>query len=194
MKNDTKQATIETYAGFLLELAKQNNCCEQIDLELSMVGEAIENNQELINILDNPFIELKAKLNLIDKIFTGNTHKIIIALIKSAVSKMDTRLLTNVIAAYRTILDKDSGRQLIKITLASDISDEQKEQIANRLAKTTGKTARIKYRIDPSIIGGMIIAGGDKYFDNSVLRALNITKEHIRETIKPKKIENPYEV
>jgi len=194
MKNDTKQAKTAAYAGFLLELAKQNDCFEQIDIELEIVGEAVENNQELLDILDNPFIEPKAKINLIDMIFAGRTHKIILALINSLVSKSEARLLTNVITAYRTMLDKDSGRQLIKITLASNISDEQKEHIKNQLTKTTGKPVRIKYHIDPSIIGGMIITRGDKYFDNSISRALKITQEHIKEKIKPQRIENPYEV
>jgi F-type H+-transporting ATPase subunit delta len=194
MKNDTKQAKTETYACFLMELARQSDCCEQIDAELEMMGEVIEENQELITILDNPFIELGAKLGLVDRIFGGRSHNLIISLIKSAVNKRDTRLLKNVTTAYRTMLDTTGRKQLINITLASSVSDEQKEQINRRLSEATGTPVRVKYQIDPSIIGGMIIKHGDTYLDNSVSRILQIAQKHIKTKIKVKKIENCYEV
>jgi F-type H+-transporting ATPase subunit delta len=194
-KNNNIKAVADIYASFLLELAKQHNCCKRIDDELEKISCAIEQNRELATILDNPFIALQDKNGLIERIFAGRIHELTMGILKSTTAKRLTRRLKDISTAYSLLNDSGSGTMAINITLAEPVSEAQKNEIEKKLSRSMGdKPVRTKYRIDPSIIGGIIIGWDDKCIDNSIRETLNIAKKQIRNKVNAEKIIDSYEV
>ena len=68
------------------------------------------------------------------------------------------------------------------VTSASMLSDKQKADVENKLLKTTSyKAFEMNYKVDESLIGGMIIRIGDRVVDSSIKTKLSeLTKELLK--------------
>ena len=58
------------------------------------------------------------------------------------------------------------------MTLARPVDEETKELVADRLSSMLGKEAIPHVRVDPGIMGGIIVRTGDTIYDGSVRRRL----------------------
>lgn len=67
-----------------------------------------------------------------------------------------------------------------EITSALPLTNEEQETVKRELLSTLGESAELTYRVDPSILGGLIVRVGDRVMDGSVLGQLQELKEQIK--------------
>ena len=82
----------------------------------------------------------------------------------------------DMIDAYRALLANHKGEVTAEVTLADGPSDSQLAAIKEALAAVTKKDVKIDVRIDPAIIGGLIVKLGSRMVDNSLRTKLNAMK------------------
>ncbi|HEX2781245.1 MAG TPA: ATP synthase F1 subunit delta, partial [Gemmatimonadaceae bacterium] len=73
---------------------------------------------------------------------------------------------------YFTLLDELEGRLHVDVTVARMPSDEEKSEIAAHLSRTLGKKVVPHLRVDPAILGGVVVRAGDMVMDGSVRKRL----------------------
>lgn len=66
------------------------------------------------------------------------------------------------------VLDEKLGFQRAVITIASPLSEEEKNSIAGKLGEITGKRIRLNLQLDLSLIGGVVARVGSTVYDGSV--------------------------
>jgi F-type H+-transporting ATPase subunit delta len=77
-------------------------------------------------------------------------------------------LFRSVVAAYLQILDERAGRVSVKVTAATPLTDEHKDQIAAIVKEAVQREPVLHVRVDPDLLGGMIVQVGDTVVDTSV--------------------------
>ena len=82
------------------------------------------------------------------------------------------RALPSIVRAYQALLDEKLGRFQATITLAFEPDDELKETIVEGVNRVTPRTIQPAFRVDPELLGGMIIQAGDLLLDASLKRQL----------------------
>jgi len=71
----------------------------------------------------------------------------------------------------------------IVVTSAVPLSDEHRATVEKRLAARFGGGSAVRYRVDPQILGGILIRAGDQIIDGSVAGKLDALKKSILETV-----------
>jgi F-type H+-transporting ATPase subunit delta len=66
------------------------------------------------------------------------------------------------------VLDEKLGFQRAVLTIASPLSEEEKNQISAKLGEITGKRIRLNLELDLSLIGGVVARVGSTVYDGSV--------------------------
>ena len=111
---------------------------------------------------------------MIEQVFDGRVSREITGFLKVVVQKERYRDLQGI---FRYFTDKVKEVQKIGVayvTTAIELSDEQKQQVQDRLLATTDyRTMEMHYQIDAQIIGGMIIRIGDRVVDSSIRTRLD---------------------
>ena len=69
--------------------------------------------------------------------------------------------------------DLREGRVHAHVTTARPLADEQKAEIASKLGKALGKIVVVHDRVEPRLLGGLIVKLGDKVIDGSAKRRLD---------------------
>jgi F-type H+-transporting ATPase subunit delta len=88
-------------------------------------------------------------------------------------------LLPEIAALYETLRARAEGRVEAEVVSASAVSAAQLEDIAAALKKRLGRDIDLSTRIDPALIGGIVIRAGDLVIDGSVQGKLRALATHL---------------
>lgn len=140
----------------------------------------------LIAVLDNPETSIDDSVKAISERLVEASPGVI-RLISELLAKGRITALGDISDEYQHLLDMQRGIEgtgTAEITTAISLSNEEIQKIAGRLTGIIGKPVVIKTRVDPAIIGGIVIKIGDKLIDGSIRSKLNALKKEIGETLK----------
>ncbi|MFI4911359.1 MAG: ATP synthase F1 subunit delta [Sedimentisphaeraceae bacterium JB056] len=183
-ENLKTEVIAETYASVVFELAIEEDKCQQMFEELSDLADLLEQEKDFTSILCSPFVQLSEKIALVDKVLDGKADKLAIGLLVSMLRRDRLRYLKDTTRVYEKLLDEHNGIKRIDVTVASQMTDEQKTELEKKLSDAVNAQVKIIYSIDPEILGGIIIRHGGEYVDNSLRRILSDAKSRIKNKIK----------
>ena len=80
---------------------------------------------------------------------------------------------------YQEMLDAHRGIERAEIVSAVPLDDAQRDSVEEMLTRTSGKEIRLSTRVDPEILGGMVIRVGDRVMDGSARTRLQSMRREI---------------
>ena len=170
---DTDQQQLGViYAKALLSHGKQTGLLDQLVEQLEAVVQVIREVPGFQAALESPRIPFEAKANLIDKAFAGKVDRSLVNFLKVIGSKRRFDCLAAISTSAKKMQDEIAGRVQAVLTSATEIDENVKTGIANRLSKVLGKAVSLQSNVDPKIVGGMIVRVGDTVYDGSVVNQL----------------------
>merc|ERR1719436_1807592 len=91
-------------------------------------------------------------------------------------------LAGSVTTAFSTIMAAHRGEVVCEITTAKALDAAMKKEVDGAIAGflTKGQKSLTSYKVDPSIVGGMVVSIGDKYVDMSIASKLKKYSELIQ--------------
>ena len=88
-------------------------------------------------------------------------------------------MLGEIAQEYQALVDSKENRVHAGVTLTAAPDDALQKQIIERLTKVLGKEVRAHFRADGAILGGVVVRVGDRVYDGSLKRRLNILKRRM---------------
>jgi len=161
------------YAKSLIDLAGEQNAVEAIKKDIELFLKTCRENPELQAVLKNPIISLDKKANILDGLFAGKVHEMILSFFKIVIRKGRSEILFG--TAKEFISQYNVLKNIVKatVTSASPLSRENFSQIEEVVKQSTKGEVILTSVVDPKLIGGFILKVGDKQFDTSISSKLN---------------------
>ena len=85
------------------------------------------------------------------------------------------------VRAYRALVARHHGEVTAQVTVAETLSDSHRAAITDALKSVTGKDVGLDVKVDPAIIGGLIVKLGSRMVDSSLRTKLNSIKHAMKE-------------
>jgi len=89
--------------------------------------------------------------------------------------------VSDTIRGFRTLLARHKGEVTAQVTLAEAPSEQHLAAIKDALKAVTEKDVHVDMKLDPSIIGGLIVKLGSRMVDSSLRTKLNALKHAMKE-------------
>ncbi len=80
------------------------------------------------------------------------------------------------VTAFRALVAEKKGIVSAEVTVAAPLSDKNRKAVLDALQATSGKSIALTERVDPAIIGGLVVKMGSKMIDASLKTKLNAMK------------------
>jgi F-type H+-transporting ATPase subunit delta len=173
-----KMRLTRRYAQALFRLALRWQVLHEVEEELTLV-EQVFTEEEVCSFFENPSVSTADKKATIMRLFGSNISSLVQNFLCHITDKRRTEILLAVVKAYRTLVKQASNILEVQIVTATPLAEQDREQLVIQLADMTGKEIELQSRIDPRILGGLIIQVGDKRIDNSVMAKLAKLKNHM---------------
>ncbi len=147
---------------------------------LSAVNAAYVANKELREKLDNPTIEITAKLSLLDGVLPDDAPADLRNFLGVLFTNNDFGLIDEILQSLGRVMSEEAGGPLqAVITSAVPLTEEERARVEANLIDRFGANLEFSYVVDSDILGGLIIQVGDKLIDDSVRGRLNALRQKI---------------
>ena len=171
---DTDQQQLgDVYAKALLGFAQTAGNVDSLVDELNGVVDAVNQLPTLKDALESPRVAVEAKESLLEKAFGGRVSKDLLNFLKVVGRKGRFDCLNAVKSSTKKLYDEMSGSVEATITTAEQVDTKVQSDVASKLESLLGRKVQLESKIDPGIIGGMVIRVGDTVYDGSVVSQLN---------------------
>lgn len=168
----------ERYATALFELAEADKKLDAVAEELNSLSDLIASSPDLVRLIRSPVISRHAQARAMAAILEqAGARKLVQQFIGLLAEKRRLFVLPAIISAFRAMLARQRGEITAEVTSAKPLSKTQSAALADALKKAVGKTVALTARVDPDILGGLIVQVGSQMIDNSLsskLRRLSI--------------------
>lgn len=168
-----------SYSEAIYSLSKEQNMQSEILADLSLVCEVVFENKKYINIMDAPDIDFNAKKSLIDEAFSGRVSPYVLNFLKIISQKRLFSELFKIKDEYEKSYNKEFNIEKAEIITSAAISDTLKEKIIKKLSDLTKKTVKAEFRVDKSILAGVVIKLEQEVLDASFKHNLEEIKKVI---------------
>ncbi|KAL9969417.1 hypothetical protein ACROYT_G021634 [Oculina patagonica] len=174
------------YAHAMYSAAAKQNSLEKVEGELSKVDELISTNDKLSEYLANPTLDKYKKQSLLTDVLKSQKYSdLTVNLFGTLAENNRLRLVHNVVVAFGKLMSAARGEVLCAITTAKELDSSQLKELQTALkvfVKQT-ETLKIETKVDPTVIGGMVIEIGDKRIDMSMATKIKNITNALRESV-----------
>lgn len=163
----------KTYGDALFELAVEENRTDSLMEEILMLQTVLKENKDFEKILEHPEISKQNKLQVIEDVFKGRISDALTGFLRIVVTKGRYKDLPDIFAYFIARVKEYRKIGVAQVTSAISLSDVQKQKIEKKLLDSTQyETMEIEYKVDESLIGGLLIRIGDRVVDSTIKHRL----------------------
>lgn len=169
------------YASALFDLAKEQDVVAQIETDLTLFGELLDGSEDLRRMVASPVIAAGDQSRALAAVLNATEIKGLTANFLQLIAR-NRRLFAapQMIKAFKALAAADRGEITAEVTTAQALSDEQTAALKQTLKDSVGKDVKLDVRIDPAILGGLIVKVGSRMIDSSLRTRLNAMKVSLK--------------
>jgi F-type H+-transporting ATPase subunit delta len=170
------------YASALFDLAEEAKAVDAVAGDLDRFDQLIQGSEDLQRLIRNPVFTADEQAGaigaILDRAGVGGLAGNFIRLVAS---KRRLFALPDMIRAYRDLVANAKGIVRAQVTLAEQPSDKVMNDIKAALRDVAKADIALDVRIDPNLIGGLIVKLGSRMVDASVRTKLNSIRLAMKE-------------
>jgi F-type H+-transporting ATPase subunit delta len=157
------------YARALFELADNSKALDTVAQDLATFRKLLDESADLRRLIGSPVIgrdlQGKALLAVLDAAQISGLSRKFIGLVAANGRARD---LPAMAAAYLAELASRRGETTATVTTAVPLAPAQLAQLTNTLRSMLGAKVAIDARVEPDILGGLVVKVGSRLFDSSI--------------------------
>ncbi len=135
----------------------------------------------LEKVLANPNIGEEEKTKLLHGQFEGKLHPVTLRLLDLILHKRRAGYLSEIVDGIMDLMDDRAGIVDAVASTAFELPKPLVDKLHANLEKRTGKTVRLKVKVDPKLIGGITVRVGDAFLDGSYRSMLAAIAQKLKE-------------
>jgi F-type H+-transporting ATPase subunit delta len=170
------------YATALFELARDEKSIDAVRADLDQFDAMLADSADLKRLVRSPVFssdtQVKALSAVLDK---AGISGISANFLKVLTANRRLFAVDQVIRAFRALVAKFKGEATADVTVAEALSDKNLDALKTALKSMTGKDVSLNVKVDPSIIGGLVVKLGSRMVDSSLRTKLNSIKHAMKE-------------
>lgn len=179
----TETVIARRYANALFALGKKEgeSALEAHGACLAELADLLQVEPRLGVVLKSPVVSIPEKKAVLDSILQKlNADATMRNFCFLLADKERLGALADIANWYGILLDETKGILRGKVITAIQLSPARQAQVRDTLKKKTGSDMELVFSVDPEILGGMILAVGDRVLDSSLRAQLGILRENLK--------------
>jgi F-type H+-transporting ATPase subunit delta len=145
---------------------------------LQAVSARLAEDRELMERLQASDVDFSERRPLLDAVFPADADPPVRNLVYTLMQRGDLGLLGEVVELLRRQMRRaEAAPVVVEVTSAVDLDDVQRSTLVSRLEAQYGAGLTVHYRVDPAILGGLIVRVGDKLIDGSLATRMAAMKQ-----------------
>ncbi len=173
---------VHNYAKALVELMKERDQLDLTRATAETLGSYFK-DRELILLLRHPKFPAEGKKVLLQKIVPPGTPQEFLNFLNLIVDRGRQDLLTKIMETVLQLVIMEQGYETVTLISAQPLTEAEQKSLLNKLEAIWQIKIYPEFRVNPNVLGGVIIQRGDKIYDGSLGEQLSRIKEILMDQI-----------
>ena len=170
------------YATALFELARDEKSIDAVKADLDKFDAMLNESADLKRLVRSPVFAADAQLRALSAVLDkAGISGVSAKFLKVLTANRRLFAVSDVIRAFRALVAKFKGEASAEVTVAEPLSDKNLDSLKAALQAISGKDVTLNVKVDPSIIGGLVVKLGSRMVDSSLRTKLNSIKHAMKE-------------
>lgn len=181
--NDVVSGVAGRYASALYSLASEQRQTGEVAAALKTVSDLIAESPDLQRLVRSPVFSAEQQTKAFDAILDkAGISGIAANFVRLVASKRRLFALADIIKGYNQLYDAARGLTRAEVTSAAPLTDDQVVALKEQLrGKAAGQDVEISVKVDPALIGGLVVKLGSRMVDGSLRTKLNAIRTAMKE-------------
>jgi F-type H+-transporting ATPase subunit delta len=169
------------YARALLDIGREEKALRRILEEGEAFAALLASSPELREALEAEHVNRRDKQGAVEAAagklgLLGSTKNFLLLLAE----KGRFAELPAILAELKRMVEEAEGVERVEVSAPSALDGAQREALRAALAERTGKKIELEERVDPSLLGGMVVKVGSTVYDGSVRTQIQKIRENLK--------------
>jgi len=171
------------YASALFALAQEQGATEQVAADLARFSAMITESADLARLVRSPAFSAEEQVKALGAVLTAaGIGGLTAQFLKLVATKRRLFAAPTMIADFGKLLDAARGVSRAEVTVAEPLSPANLEALRLALREAAGSSSvEMNVKVDPAIIGGLIVKLGSRMVDGSLRTKLNSIRTRMKE-------------
>jgi F-type H+-transporting ATPase subunit delta len=166
------------YAEALLRAAGEKGRLAEVREELADFAAGVEESEELRGLLRNPQIEPHVKRDALGAAL-GDADELVRNFLLLVAEKGRIAEIGQIQHEFERLIAREARVLELELTTAVELSEEEAARVVRQIEESSGRRVEATRRVDPSIIGGIVVQAGSQRLDASVRGRLNQLRQEL---------------
>jgi ATP synthase F1 delta subunit len=172
------QEAARVYAEALFDVAKDRGKLDAIRDELSQLVDAVDGNRELQVFFFSPYFSSAEKEDGLKKAI-ADAEPELVNFLELLIEKHRMPVLFRIRRQFEALWAKENKRLGVTVTSAVELDPEIAKRIGSEIEEQTGDTVELESRVDPDILGGLVVQVGNMVLDTSIRNRLEKLRKSV---------------
>jgi F-type H+-transporting ATPase subunit delta len=170
------------YATALFDLARDANSIDAVQGDLARFDGLIAESADLARLVRSPVFSADEQLSALSSVLErAGIGGLAAQFLKLVTRNRRLFAVQHMARGFRDLVAQHRGEVTAEVTVAEDIKDDHVAALRNALKAVSGKEVDLKIKVDPAIIGGLVVKLGSRMVDSSLRTKLNSIKHAMKE-------------
>ena len=168
----------QVYARSLFEVAKEHDVLDDVHDQLGQFADALNDNRELTVFFFSPYFSSEEKKNGLESTVTG-AEPIFMNFLEALLERHRMPAIFRIRARFERLWDEENHLLPVEVTSSVELDKETVESIGDRIGEQTGQKIELSTKVDPEILGGIVLRVGNFVLDASIRNRLNQLRKQV---------------
>jgi F-type H+-transporting ATPase subunit delta len=169
------------YARALVEAAKERDRLDDVREQLGDFVASVREVPELRELLRNPQVDPRAKVSILEGLL-GESDELVRNFLLLLAERGRAAEIDEVYREFERLVAEEEGRIEVELTTAVELSDDEAREIVGQIERASGRRVEATRRVDPRLIGGIVLQAGSLRVDASVRGRLDRLRRELTAT------------
>jgi F-type H+-transporting ATPase subunit delta len=172
------QELAEVYARSLFEVAQENDALDEVREQLGTFTQALEDDREVAIFFFSPYFSTEEKKDGLHKAVDG-AEPIFMNFLEALLERHRMPAIYRIRARYDELWEKENQLLPVEVTSAIELDESIVKDIGDRIGEQAGRKVELSSKVDPEIIGGIVLRVGNFILDASIRNRLNQLRKQV---------------
>jgi len=168
----------QVYGRSLFEVAREQGKLDELREQLGQFADAVSENHDLAVFFFSPYFSTKEKQEALGRMLEG-ADPILLNFLNLLIENHRMPVIFRIRQEYERLWDEENKTLPVEITSAIALDETTTESLGKTIGERAGRTVTLAARVDPDILGGIIIRVGNSILDASIRNRLEQLRRHV---------------
>jgi ATP synthase F1 delta subunit len=166
------------YARALFEVAREQGKLDELREQLGQFADALNENRELAVFFFSPYFSTEEKQEGLDRLLDG-AEEALVNFLKLLIEKHRMPVIFRIRARYERLWEEENRMLPVEVTSAIALDPDTTEALGRSIGERAGRRVKLAARVDPDILGGIVVRVGNSILDASIRNRLEQLRRHV---------------